>query len=329
MNLTDLDADALSRAIHAKDVSCREVMRATLDRIATVNPALNAIVSLQDEADLLRQADARDAMLARGESHGLDARHAAGDQGCRGDEGDPETLGSPLLADHVPHHDALMVERMKAAGCIVDRQDEHARVRPRLAHLQRGVRRHAQRVRPHEVGGRQQRRRRGRAGDAHAAGRRRQRLHGEPAQPCGMERRLRLQAEPGPRAALARRRRLGRAAQHRRPDGAHRARRRRVARRAGGLGCARAAVDREQGVVRGGLDDFDPRGVRIGWLGDLDGYLPMEPGIVELCARALAKIEDVGGSRRAGRRSGSLPSASGRPGSSGAAGASPRASLRI
>ena len=30
MTLTDLDADALSRAIHAKKVSCREVMRATL-----------------------------------------------------------------------------------------------------------------------------------------------------------------------------------------------------------------------------------------------------------------------------------------------------------
>ena len=54
MNLTDLDADALSRAIHARDVSCREVMRATLDRIGAVNPELNAIVSLQDEADLLR-----------------------------------------------------------------------------------------------------------------------------------------------------------------------------------------------------------------------------------------------------------------------------------
>ena len=42
MQLTDLDADALSRAIHAKEVSCREVMRATLDRIAAVNPRVNA-----------------------------------------------------------------------------------------------------------------------------------------------------------------------------------------------------------------------------------------------------------------------------------------------
>jgi len=43
------------------------------------------------------------------------------------------------------------------------------------------------------------------------------------------------------------------------------------------------------------IDDLDPRGVRIGSLGDLDGYLPMEPGIVELCERALARIAEVGG----------------------------------
>ena len=67
MKITDLDADALSRAIHAKEVSCREVMHATLARIAEVNPGVNAIVSLQDGDDLLRQADARDAQLERGE----------------------------------------------------------------------------------------------------------------------------------------------------------------------------------------------------------------------------------------------------------------------
>src|SRR5450432_1946136 len=119
MTPTDLDADALSRAIHAKEISCREVMRATLDRIDAVNPALNAIVSLQDEGDLLRQADTCDAELARGASrgwmHGMPQaiKDAAETKGIR------TTLGSPLLASHVPAHDALMVERMKAAGCIV------------------------------------------------------------------------------------------------------------------------------------------------------------------------------------------------------------------
>lgn len=40
----------------------------------------------------------------------------------------------------------------------------------------------------------------------------------------------------------------------------------------------------------------DFRGIRVGWLGDLGGYLPMEPGIIELCRRGLRDLESVGGS---------------------------------
>ena len=47
---------------------------------------------------------------------------------------------------------------------------------------------------------------------------------------------------------------------------------------------------------RRSVDDFDPRGVRIGWLGDLGGHLAMEPGILDLCAGGLARIESAGGS---------------------------------
>ena len=65
-----MDALALSRAIHAKQVSCAEVMSAYLDHIAALNPKVNAIVSLQERSDLLQQAQARDAQLARGESLG-------------------------------------------------------------------------------------------------------------------------------------------------------------------------------------------------------------------------------------------------------------------
>ena len=43
-----------------------------------------------------------------------------------------------------------------------------------------------------------------------------------------------------------------------------------------------------------GLDDFALRGTRIGWLGDLGGYLAMEPGIVELCEQALTRIGAAG-----------------------------------
>ena len=134
-------------------------------------------------------------------------------------EGLRTTFGSPLLNDHVPAYDALMVAAHEGGRLHRHRQDQHARVRPRLAHLQRGLRRHPQRLRPDEVGRRQQRRRRRGAGDAHAAGGRRQRLHGQPAQPGRLEQRLRLPAEPGPGAALAGAGRLGDAAQHRRADG--------------------------------------------------------------------------------------------------------------
>ncbi|MCB1998629.1 MAG: amidase, partial [Rhodoferax sp.] len=35
-------------------------------------------------------------------------------------------------------------------------------------------------------------------------------------------------------------------------------------------------------------------GVRIGWLGDLDGHLPLEPGIAEVCESALHRMADAG-----------------------------------
>ena len=117
--LTDLDALALSRAIHAREVSCRSVMAAYLDRIHRLNPALNAIVNLAPDDTLLAQADACDAELAQGRSrgwmHGLpqaikDTGHALGF---------PSTQGCSLLKDVMPTQDSLMTARMKAAGCIV------------------------------------------------------------------------------------------------------------------------------------------------------------------------------------------------------------------
>jgi amidase len=42
---------------------------------------------------------------------------------------------------------------------------------------------------------------------------------------------------------------------------------------------------------------FDPsalKGLRIGWLGDLDGHLPMEAGILTVCEQALQSMSDQG-----------------------------------
>jgi amidase len=119
MTPTDLSAHALSAAIHARELSCRELMQATLARIDAVNPTHNAIVSLCDGDTLLAEANARDALLARGQSLGWMHGLPQAIKDLANTAGLTTTLGSPLLRDFVPREDALFVQRMKAAGCIV------------------------------------------------------------------------------------------------------------------------------------------------------------------------------------------------------------------
>ena len=117
--ITEWSASVLSVAIHAKTVSCREVMQAHLARIKQINPVVNAIINLQEEGELLAQADARDAQLARGESMGWMHGMPQAIKDLSPVAGMPCTQGSPLLRDFVPKEDGLMAQRMKAAGCIV------------------------------------------------------------------------------------------------------------------------------------------------------------------------------------------------------------------
>ena len=122
-DLTDLPAHALAAAIRAGDVSCREVMQAYLDRIAAINPRFNAIVSLRDGDVLLREADRCDLELVRSDASDPPLPFLFGLPQAIKDvvptAGLRTTFGSPLLRDFVPGADALMVQRMKAAGCIV------------------------------------------------------------------------------------------------------------------------------------------------------------------------------------------------------------------
>src|SRR5574337_1287387 len=117
--ITDLDADALSTAIHTREVSCREVMAGYLARIHRLNPAANAIVNLAPDDSLLAQDDHCDAELAAGRSrgwmHGMP--QAIKDTGDA--VGFPTTFAVPVWAHAMPAVDSLYVARMKAAGAIV------------------------------------------------------------------------------------------------------------------------------------------------------------------------------------------------------------------
>ena len=113
------DATALSERIARRELSCVELMAATLERIARENPRLNAIVSLRDGDELLAEAAERDAELARGQRrgwmHGLP--HAVKD--LEETAGIRTTFGSPVYADNVPETDSAVAARLRGAGAIL------------------------------------------------------------------------------------------------------------------------------------------------------------------------------------------------------------------
>jgi len=118
-DVTALEATALSTAIHARQVSCIEVMTAYLDRIDRQNRAVNAIVALQPRDGLLKQAQACDEDLAAGRSRGWmhGFPHAVKD--LENTKGIVSTQGSPIFRDFVPTHDSFFVERLRKSGAIL------------------------------------------------------------------------------------------------------------------------------------------------------------------------------------------------------------------
>jgi amidase len=116
-DLCELDAVELVARMRRKQVSAREVMTAHLARIAKVNPAVNAIVTLvADRA--MADAGRADEAIARGRPlgvlHGLPIAH----KDLVDTAGIRTTQGSPFYRDHVPTRDALIVTRIRAAGAI-------------------------------------------------------------------------------------------------------------------------------------------------------------------------------------------------------------------
>ncbi|HEX6479461.1 MAG TPA: amidase [Ktedonobacteraceae bacterium] len=118
MDIVFSSTTQLATAIQAGHVSATEVLEAHLAQIATHNPALNAIITL-DAEQVYKRAREADAALARGEIwgplHGVpftlkDAHATAGMR---------TTTGFPPFADYVPQEDSTVTARLKAAGGIL------------------------------------------------------------------------------------------------------------------------------------------------------------------------------------------------------------------
>ena len=175
-----LSAARLNKLFLAGELSAVEIAESALNHIAQVEPAVGAFIHV-----------AREHVLERAKK--LDARRKAGDAELGPLAGVPvavkdnictcgmeTTCASRILKGYVSPYDATVVERLRAAGAIDHRQDEHGRVRHGLLQRDVRVRRHPQPVGPGARARRLVRRlgrgRGGRGGPARA-GHRHRRLH--------------------------------------------------------------------------------------------------------------------------------------------------------
>jgi amidase len=294
MVIPNMSALALSKAIHNKQVSCREVMQAYLKQIETYNPASNAIVSLAPQDALLAQADERDAQLGRGQSmgwmHGLPqaVKDLLDVQGFRTSHGSPLTPLTPASKD------SLMAARMRAAGCIMIGKTNTPEfgLGSHTFNEVFGATRNA--WDPSKTAG-------GSSGGAAVALAQRMLpvadgsdFMGSLRNPAGWNHVFGMRPSQGrvPRPSL--------------PDvfiaqlGTEGPMARSVSDMAMLLSTqagydARAPLSiQESGAAFAQSLDASMKGKRVGWLGNLNGYLPMESGVLEVCQDALKVLETTG-----------------------------------
>jgi amidase len=296
MELIDLPAHALAHAIRTRRVSCREVMQATLARIGAVNPRHNAIVSVRDGDALLREADERDAQLKDAAGDSIGAMHGLPQaiKDMAETAGLTTTLGSPILRNFVPSKDGLMVHRMKAAGCIVIGKTNTPEfgLGSHTFNEVFGVTRNA--YDPSKSAG-------GSSGGAAVA----LATHmlavadgsdfmGSLRNPAAWNNVFGFRPSQGRVPRLPAQdvwvTQLGTEG----PMG-------RTVRDVALLLDVQAGYDArvplslDDGIpFAPALADFDPKKARIGWLGDLSGYLAMEPGLLEACEQGLRRLQDRG-----------------------------------
>ena len=102
----------------SKAISPLEITRLTLDRIAQLNPSLNAFISLTSEKALEQASRAERELhtgVDRGALHGIPIalKDLIDTAGIR------TTCGSRILRDQVPKHDAIITTRLEESGAVL------------------------------------------------------------------------------------------------------------------------------------------------------------------------------------------------------------------
>jgi amidase len=113
-----LSAAELADRIRARQLSAREAAQAALDRLTAVNPAINAVVDCRPE-EVLAQADAVDAALARGEDPGILAGVPVTVKVNIDQAGHATTNGVTLQRDLIAASNSPVVDNLRKSGAVI------------------------------------------------------------------------------------------------------------------------------------------------------------------------------------------------------------------
>jgi amidase len=117
MDILTLPAVALRDRLLRRELSPVDLLSETLDRIAAINPALNALVTIEAE-QATAAAHESERRILRGEARPLEGlvitvKDSFDVAGLR------STAGAPIYRDRVPEADAVAVARLRTSGAVI------------------------------------------------------------------------------------------------------------------------------------------------------------------------------------------------------------------
>jgi amidase len=117
-HIWQLSAVDLATHIRARTISAREAAQAALDRLAEVNPKINAVIEHRP-AEVLAQADVLDQAIARGEDPGLLAGVPLTVKVNTDQAGFATTNGLRLQSELLAATDSPVVTNLRRAGAVI------------------------------------------------------------------------------------------------------------------------------------------------------------------------------------------------------------------
>ena len=118
LDISNLTIRHLSKLIASREISCLELVDATIERIEKLNPKLNAFITILDQS-ARREAKHADLLIKQGKYlgplHGIpiSLKDLIYIKGVR------STSGSMILADFVPDYDSTITRKLRKAGAII------------------------------------------------------------------------------------------------------------------------------------------------------------------------------------------------------------------